>query len=755
MIRKKASALKHIILIIMFLLPAALFSVEKKRLSHYEKAVDLYNNREVWLGAVAEARLELKDNPGHVPSYLLIANIFLEIKEYVKAAENVLAALDKAPGNKEAQNLMSKTVLAWEQSKTLPEQRISFYIEIARVYSRHKFYAKAMEYYQKYLQLKPQDLKTRLEYARVLSWAKYYSQAIPEYRAYLKKYPQEKKVSMELAYLYYWKLDLLSAETELTKILAQDPANIEATLLLGNICEQQSKTKKAAVMYEKVLQLSKNNKPAKEGLERIKKLEAEADEWNTVPGMKKIIEKTNNYLLALTLAHQIYYSEDKDADKTEAFKYYLLYLEKFPEDYETKLRVAEIFSWEKNYTAATELYQSYLSKYPEDNEVRLQMTKLLIWQKAYGPAIKELEIVQANDPSLADIYLFRGNIYEEQGDSKKALENYKQVVSMPYNQYNQEAIERILDIEKAFGIENRAAPELYMRYANSYENTYDFHMNYLDLGGSIRLNGGALMLNAGFRQYWLEQAGIASAPGKEIYTAAEGNIQENWKWSAALSVLQLYTYAERYSLTLGTDVQVSPDTLFQAKFYFNKDGILETGNLNTIIPPVPPVLALTAPLSVDDFEFQLDHKISEADELNAYFSESYFSDSNNREKFNAGYLRKIADIPVVKIGAEYEYLYFTQASTYYWTPETPYSAVSLVATLDNYSDASFFYRMKVMITRVIEPSQTDFSLEGEATYYLNKNISVEISLNFSRGTSGAATSNLTNLLLGMTYHFEK
>ncbi len=353
--------------------------------------------------------------------------------------------------------------------------------------------------------------------------------------------------------------------------------------------------------------------------------------------------------------------------------------------------------------------------------------------------------------------MLRGNIYEEQGDSKKGLENYKKVVSMPYNQYNQEAIERILDIEKAFGIENKTAPELYMRYSNLYENTYDFHRTSLDLGGRIRLNSGALMLNAGFRQYWLEQAAVASAPGKEIYTAAEGIIQENWKWLAALSVLQLHTYVERYSLTLGTAVQFTPDTLFQANFYFNKDGILDTENLNTIIPgfAVAPTLPLTAPLSVDEFEFQLSHKLSEADELNAYFAEGYFSDANNRERFNAGYLRKIGDIPVVKIGAEYQYLNFTQASTYYWTPAPPYSGISLVATLDNYSDTMFFYRMKATITRVIEPSQTDFSLEGEATYYLNKNISVEISLNFSRGTSGAATSNLTNLLLGMTYHFEK
>ena len=747
---------KYACLCVVLFASAFLYSAEKKTYAHYEKALELYNTHQVWLGAVNEAQLDLKENPRHVKSYILIAQIYLEIKEYSRAAEAALAALGLEPGNKEVQNLMNNILHEWELSNTYSEDRVSFNLEIARVYSRQKTYGKAVEYYQKYLRLRPQDHKSRLEFARVLSWAKYYNSSIEEYRNYLKKYPQDKKVALELAYIYYWKPDINAAEMQLKRVIELDPKNSEAYLLLGAIYEQNGAYKKAAKIYTDVLQLSKNNRQAKDGLARLKKIEESSGDMDTLEGMLKAVESTKNYRLYLTIANNLYFEgmkksarggpEDEESNKEEAFKYYQLYLEKFPEDYEAKIRVAEILSWEKLYDQSIFLYREYLTKYPEENSVRLEVARMLQWKGDNAGALAELTKLQASDPTNADIYMIRGNIYEAEGESKKALDDYRQVVALPYNQYNQEAIENILAIEKSLNVERKAMPELYFLYSNLYENTYDYHKTGFDLGGRVRFFDGSVIVSAGVRQFQLVQAASAPLLSNELYLQGNGNFQENWQWSAALSLLRIYDFSDHGSLTLGTAVEIAPSTSFKADINFNKEGIFEIDNLNMQIA------GLT--LTLDEFEFEINHKLSEADELSAILNEGFFSDGNAKEQITGGYLHKVSDTPLVKIGGEYQYLSFSQASTYYWAP-MPYSYIAAVATLENNDNDVFIYRMKAAVCRVIETPEVEINFDAEATYYFTKNFSAEMLFSIGRGASDVTSSMLTNIMIGVTYHFEK
>lgn len=725
---------KKILVIAAVFASAFLYSAEKGTDAHYKRALDLYNNHQIWLGAIAEARLDLQENPNNLKAYLLIAQIYLKIKEYPRAAEAALSAIERGLENKEAQYLLDNILPAWEKSKSSTDEIVPLYLEIARAHAKVKSFGKAVEYYQKYLKQKPQDYSSRLEYARVLSWGEYYNLSIQEYTEYLRKHPRENNVIFELANVYIWKGDLSLAEAELNRVISLDYKNSEAHLILALVFERSEKYKKAEIEYEKVLQLSKNNKKAKEGLARLKKLEDKINEAKSAVGIKKVIEKTKNYSLYLPLANQLYYTEEK---KEEAASYYRLYLEKYPDDYETKLRFAKILSWENLYDESLVLYRVYLDKHPEEIQVRLDMAKVLVWKGDNSSALKELEIVQAQDPSLSEVYLIRGDIYKFDKEYKKAVENYRQVNAIFYNL---EAIDKIYEIQKILENEKRIVPELYMRYSSFSENTYNFYKLCLDLGGQIHIYDGSLSISAGLKHYRFTQA-PADVQGRELYMEGEINVQENWRWSVALSNLEYYGYEGKNNYSVGTAVQLSPETSLRAN-YGKRDGVLEMNTLNTLLAGQN--------LSVDNFSLQVDHRFSDKVDFIAFFSQGVISDQNSLTKFNVGFLHKLDLSLPVKLGGEYEALGYAWSSPYYWTPKT-YSTISLVAVLNNQEKSLLLYRLKGKISSVMETAQITYSLDGEASYYLSGNVSAEIALNFSRSTFSAST----NILLGLTYHFEK
>ncbi|MEI7905540.1 MAG: hypothetical protein WCI43_09045, partial [Candidatus Firestonebacteria bacterium] len=70
MTRKIFFQRKNIFLCMLLLTSAFVYPVEKEaipqekpELSHYEKAVDFYKNRDLWLGAISEAKMHLQEHP--------------------------------------------------------------------------------------------------------------------------------------------------------------------------------------------------------------------------------------------------------------------------------------------------------------------------------------------------------------------------------------------------------------------------------------------------------------------------------------------------------------------------------------------------------------------------------------------------------------------------------------------------------------------------------------------------------------------
>jgi tetratricopeptide (TPR) repeat protein len=74
-----------------------------------------------------------------------------------------------------------------------------------------------------------------------------------------------------------------------------------------------------------------------------------------------------------------------------AAEVYRKLLEKSPDDYGRKLKLAEVLSWSKQYPESVQVYQELITQFPKDEELRRKYAMVLMWMGDEGAAAKELE----------------------------------------------------------------------------------------------------------------------------------------------------------------------------------------------------------------------------------------------------------------------------------------------------------------------------------------------------------------------------
>ncbi len=65
-------------------------------------------------------------------------------------------------------------------------------------------------------------------------------------------------------------------------------------------------------------------------------------------------------------------------------------LEAHPDDHETRLKLAEMLSWEEKYEDSLEEYRILLEALPDDIQIRRKYAMVLIWSGEYEKAVPEL-----------------------------------------------------------------------------------------------------------------------------------------------------------------------------------------------------------------------------------------------------------------------------------------------------------------------------------------------------------------------------
>jgi len=103
-------------------------------------------------------------------------------------------------------------------------------------------------------------------------------------------------------------------------------------------------------------------------------------------------------------------------------------VEQKPEDIETKMTLADVYTRSRAYESAVSAYKDITQMRPESDEAYLKMGTVYIdmrnWKEAISPLEKAIEL----NPDNSDAHYNIGRAYEELDDYEKAIENFQKYI---------------------------------------------------------------------------------------------------------------------------------------------------------------------------------------------------------------------------------------------------------------------------------------------------------------------------------------
>lgn len=203
-----------------------------------------------------------------------------------------------------------------------------------------------------------------------------YDRAVDLARSILAEEPDNLNVRQHLADALRAIKRLNEASVEYRALMDRDPTNVEYILNLGWVLMTQKHYEDARATIQKAL----------------------------------VLEPDHQY--ALAGMGNVWFAEGNAA---KAEEYYRKILAMRPDSRQTILALARIVESQGKHHDAAELYRRAVDLDPGDVEARLSFAWTLMKAKEYQPAIDTLNEAAAANPGMADLDLFRADIYLEMG----------------------------------------------------------------------------------------------------------------------------------------------------------------------------------------------------------------------------------------------------------------------------------------------------------------------------------------------------
>lgn len=683
----------------------------------FRKAQESFD-QEIYLGAVAEARSQLRETPSHAPSWLLIARSYLKLGKCSEAGSAAASAFGVIGTAGPSVGLRSDLDKVFSEL----DAQCGGSVEVGRAYVQTKDYEKAAEYYRNYLQKNPSDLDARLDYAKILSWIKSYGAAADQFKRYLDSRPGEVPAILGLADVYAWSGEHKLAEAQLKRVLAKEHGNSDAVVKLALVYEWQGKYDAAKAEFQRASRLAPMDQNAREGLERVTELSATRRKTTPVNEIIDELHKTGDRTILMKLGDAYYHNEGKIDD---AFGAYRRYLKEFPDDPKAQLKLARMLGWEKRYGESAELFNAYLAKNPDDAAVRLELAELLAWQGRHVEALAELDRVKNLQGASPAPYLSAGDVHRWRGDYPDAVDNYRKALELDAENARARAglaaVDAVWSPRPAAGVVSEGVAM----------DDIDFGRHSHEAGGRIALWGGRIELMPGVRAHFFEQS-TSTLDAGEAFVNFSFPLQDKWRWWGGLGVIKFGDRSERLQGAVGIEGTVSTHTWIKLG-YVGQDAVFETNNLSALLSDEK--------LKLDSYNFEFARSLRGGNEVSGLISGGYLTDTNSRARVFVRAMHRISELPAVRVGAVYKALSFARTSSHYWSPSS-YVGTGAAAELRR-SWKDFTCKAGLTIYRISQISSTETLVEGSASYRPRGPWQGEAAIAFGRG-AGASSSGTHN-----------
>jgi len=399
--------------------------------------------------SLAELQAALESEPEDDALRLRLIDFLTDYEEVDAASEQFEILLERHPddagfhlryarflavhGRNEQAQLYYRRYLEMEPDDQIRKEMFDVLLRQAQRLLEEDRMAEAEAVFEGMIEQYPGDRMLRLQYARFLAQADAFDRSVQIYERLLEELDPRQDEELysttrfELASVLAWSGRGGAAARRLRVLIEEEPDNLEARVLLGDVHRWFDDSDAARGFYEDVLESDPQHPGALRGLrelEEMMELRLAQAESLSVPAMEARLRADPEDQQARLQLTRLYTAAGRYEDANLLFEDYL---RRDPESPVIRRAFAFSLSMIEEYDAAIAQLRRYLEDFPDDIESRLRIVNMQMWQGEFTAAERELLDILPDDPENTEVHWNLGRIYQMREDWPRALFHFEEV----------------------------------------------------------------------------------------------------------------------------------------------------------------------------------------------------------------------------------------------------------------------------------------------------------------------------------------
>lgn len=591
-------------------------------------------------------------------------------------------------------------------------------IKSGEIFFSNGMYKEAIKEFEKALANKPNDVQINKKLGLSYFKAGELDPAIKHFSAVLDNEPNDTETIMVLADTYSQKKQFDKSIGLYKRALTLEPKNVWFLYKLAEALSWAKRYEESIQEYKRILYLEPQNFKIRMSLGEVYAWQAKEEDSDdlynkAIMEFEKVIQNDYSNLLAHKKLGWTYLEK---GDLKEAEKRLEIAHQFDPNDYETKMFLAQAYAWGGRFNKAIEIYKCILAEKPDDIGTLYKLGEVLSWIGDYDESIASYEKIIEKEPTNMGARLGIARIQALKWNYAKAGEDYDKILDK-----NPKEIGALLGLAE---VDRRQ-----WRWKDS-------RMKYIRV---LQLDPTNKAARKGLRE--VELITSPSLQAISGYFEDSDNFERSWmgshiklkgikKISLSLKFLhwkfhQKYSNLRRihrddYSLKIKQhlnnffDLELGYTLNDYSAPNGSKDSVSASGILNLKekaimylsyahnAPIVGSILTVKKDFSAKVYGFGINYHIFKKFSFQGGLSISDYSDDNTRYSRDAQLTYKALDVPYMVFKIKYAFLDFTKQDNNYWTPT-------------NYETYSFILDVKLVLFK-----KTILGIQGKETFFHNE-----------------------------------